>query len=527
MINYAQEFSQKETPQSEKIPGSKQVENSAGGYSFQVDHWTRLERFLILGSEGGSYYANERNLTIENCESALKCIEENPRRTIDMIVDVSDSGRAPKNDQAIFLLALVSASKNLQTRDLAYAALPKVCRIGTHLFQFIEGMESQRGWSRGMRTAVANWYKSKSIDNLAEQLTKYQQRNGWSHRDVLRLAHPKGTPAQSRLFAWSVGKLLTDAGLPKAIQGFQKAFESKDAKPKEAASIIIEYKLPRECVPTEWLVHAEVWEALLDNMPMTAMIRNLGNMTKCELLVPLSASSKLVIERLQDRALLKKQRIHPMTILTAMKIYAQGRGMRGSGIWTPVQSIVDALDEAFYLSFGNVTPTGKSLHLALDVSGSMDGSHIAGSPLTAREGSAAMALITARTEKDYFITAFQDKMVEIAITPRMRLDDVIEKISDLPFGRTDCAQPILYSAEQKIKNDAFVVYTDSETWAGNIHPTQALRQYRTAYGIPAKLVVVGMVSNGFTIADPDDSGMLDVVGFDSAAPGVISGFIRS
>ena len=211
MINYAQEFSQKETPQSEKIPGSKQVENSAGGYSFQVDHWTRLERFLILGSEGGSYYANERNLTIENCESALKCIEENPRRTIDMIVDVSDSGRAPKNDQAIFLLALMSASKNLQTRDLAYAALPKVCRIGTHLFQFIEGMESQRGWSRGMRTAVANWYKSKSIDNLAEQLTKYQQRNGWSHRDVLRLAHPKGTPAQSRLFAWSVGKLLTDA----------------------------------------------------------------------------------------------------------------------------------------------------------------------------------------------------------------------------------------------------------------------------------------------------------------------------
>lgn len=40
----------------------------------------------------------------------------------------------------------------------------------------------------------------------------------------------------------------------------------------------------------------------------------------------------------------------------------------------------------------------------------------------------------------------------------------------------------------------------------------------------AKLIVVGMQSNGFTIADPEDKGMLDVVGFDSAAPQVMSLF---
>jgi 60 kDa SS-A/Ro ribonucleoprotein len=35
-----------------------------------------------------------------------------------------------------------------------------------------------------------------------------------------------------------------------------------------------------------------------------------------------------------------------------------------------------------------------------------------------------------------------------------------------------------------------------------------------------------MVSNGFSIADPNDAGMLDVVGFDAAAPAVIADFIR-
>lgn len=73
--------------------------------------------------------------------------------------------------------------------------------------------------------------------------------------------------------------------------------------------------------------------------------------------------------------------------------------------------------------------------------------------------------------------------------------------------------------------DAFVVYTDSETWAGDIHPAQALRQYRERMGIAANLVVVAMNSNGFSIADPDDAGMLDVVGFDTATPQVISDFI--
>jgi 60 kDa SS-A/Ro ribonucleoprotein len=34
-----------------------------------------------------------------------------------------------------------------------------------------------------------------------------------------------------------------------------------------------------------------------------------------------------------------------------------------------------------------------------------------------------------------------------------------------------------------------------------------------------------MASNGFSIADPDDAGMLDVVGFDTATPQVIAGFV--
>src|SRR5262245_62311961 len=77
------------------------------------------------------------------------------------------------------------------TRAAALAALPRVCRIGTHLFQFAENIEAFRGWGRAIRRAVGGWYVGKEPRELAYQLSKYQQRNGWSHRDLLRLAHPK------------------------------------------------------------------------------------------------------------------------------------------------------------------------------------------------------------------------------------------------------------------------------------------------------------------------------------------------
>ena len=65
-INYAKLFNRRVTPQSQPIPGSTQVRNSAGGYSWQVDDWTRLDRFLILGAEGGTYYIGERELVKQN-----------------------------------------------------------------------------------------------------------------------------------------------------------------------------------------------------------------------------------------------------------------------------------------------------------------------------------------------------------------------------------------------------------------------------------------------------------------------------
>jgi 60 kDa SS-A/Ro ribonucleoprotein len=290
--------------------------------------------------------------------------------------------------------------------------------------------------------------------------------------------------------------------------------------------LIRAHDLPREAVPTELLNSALVWDALLERMPLTALVRSLAKLTSVGVLAPLGDRLPLVLSALGDADRVAKARLHPLAILLALRTYAQGRGDRGGLVWEPVQPVIDALNAAFYTAFRSVEPTGRRLLLALDVSGSMAMGRVAGSSLTPREASAAMALMTAATEANTHVVGFGSEMVSLPISPSMRLDDAVRIVSGLPFASTDCAQPMLYALERGLNVDAFVVYTDSETWAGAIHPVQALRQYREQTGIAAKLVVVGLVSNGFSIADPDDAGMLDVVGFDAAAPAVIADFIR-
>lgn len=95
----------------------------------------------------------------------------------------------------------------------------------------------------------------------------------------------------------------------------------------------------------------QVWAALLENMPMTAMIRNLGKMSSIGLLKPLSRHAQLVCSRLHEETLLRRARIHPFNVLVALKTYEQGKGDKGKLSWEVNQTIVQALDDAYYLSF--------------------------------------------------------------------------------------------------------------------------------------------------------------------------------
>jgi len=545
-----------ETPQGLPIPGRDMVENNAGGFVFKLDEWKQLERFLILGTEGGTFYVSEKKLTADNANKVLLLLKKDGVKVVEKTVEMLKSGRAPKPDVAIFVLALAASKGDDATRKAALAAVPSALKTGTHLLKFVDTVNGLRGWGRGLKKAVQLWFKGRKNETLALQLVKYKQREGWSMKDVLRLAKPvPETDVQGKLFGWTAknekaewakaqvapgDKALDFVWAAEQASGLKLVAEQADteqarailaeanqASVKKLVDLIVTHRLPREALPTEALNKVEVWEALLQEMPMTAMIRNLGTMSKIGLIKPLSDAEKLVFQRLTDAERLRGAKVHPIQVLSALRTYSSGRGVRSAATWTVSNKVVEALDEAFELSFGVVEPAGTRHLLALDVSASMSGGEIAGVPgLSPSAATAALAVVAARTEPWTAIMGFADSFRDLGITAKDRVDVATRKVSGLTFGSTDASLPMTWALQNKIQVDTFVVMTDNETWAGNIQPVQALEKYRQATGIGAKLIVVGMTSSGFTIADPNDAGMLDVVGFDGATPALMAKFAK-
>lgn len=538
-MDYSKHVSTRVSPQRERTPGrTDEVENSEGGFVHQLDDWERLDRFLILGSEGGTFYISEQNLTKENAEVTIRLIKEDGLRVVNTVVTVSEAGRAHKNDAALFVLAMCAKLGNEQTRKLAYGVLPKVARIGTHLFMFVKFVEAFGGWGSGMRRAIARWYNEKPTDKLAYQLLKYRQRDGWSHRDLLRLAHviPKDEMTnrmfQATVHPETIQGLVHENKLPRIYGGYAQAQSMAPS-----SKIVRDFNLSWEMLPTEWLADEAVNKQLLTKMPLMATARQLGKLTANGTIKPLSPETALVCDRLTDQEQITRSKIHPMHFLLALKNYAAGHGFRGGLTWKSDSRITAALDDGFYKSFANVDPTGKAFLLGVDVSSSMR-QPVAGSNITCAEAAGAMAMVIARTEPNHFIHGFTSAggggyrsastqgFVDLGISSIDSMDSVMSKVQLRNFGGTDCAIPMLYAKANNVMVDTFIVLTDSETWAGSIKPAQALQSYRETHNRDAKLVVVGMTGNRFSIADPNDSGMLDVVGFDANVLPVISEFSR-
>ena len=433
------------------------------------------------------------------------------------------------------------------TRMAAFAAMESVLRTGSHLLQFVAYVRTMRKFGPGLRKAVARWLSSKTPDQLGYQLVKYRNRAGWTMRDLFRMTKPgkyiKDTTSgqHDALLGWAA-RGVPSALLPQVVVDHLVAMKSDVPLPELAKH------LPREAIPTAWLKERSVLEAMLPGMPMTAMIRNLANMTRAGLFED-SNNVAHVLDKLGNVETLRKARVHPINVLTAWLTYKEGRSPQrrdlkgyftGTGrTWEPNPHIVRALERAFALSFGNVDPAGSRTLIGLDVSGSMGSPNMLDIPgLTPRMASAALSAIQVATEPKCEVIAFTSSsrhgysrsdtgITKIDVDLERGFAAYIASISNLNFGATDCALPMLYAAANNMPIDTFVIYTDNETWAGNVHPFKALQDYRKQIGIPAKLVVVGMTATEFTIADPRDAGMMDVVGFDLLLPMQIANFSRA
>lgn len=537
------------TPQSQPIPGreSEMVANNAGGFGFVLDDWERLIRFLILGSEGNTYYVSEQKLTAQNAACVIRCIKADGPRVVEMARDVNVNNRAPKTDQQLFTLALAMKHGDDATKKAVAAAAPSMLRIGTHLLHFVAMLDGLGGWNRSKRRIIADWFKQ-DADRVAFQMLKYQNRDGWTMRDALRVAHPKATGALDAALSWVASKLTPEkiATLP-AILTKHADMLAMETSAVDRALWGAANGLPREALPTEALNDPAVQRAMLSEMPIHALIRNLGNLSASGVLASTEDAST-VARKIVDRDTLRRARVHPFAILLATLVYKGGAGFRGSKTWTPSAIVLGALEDAYDASFDYTQPTGKRMLIGVDISRSMTTNCI-GTPISASTAAIAMAATLARMEPHALVVQFDTAVQRIVpITKRTG----IASLESTAGGGTDLSAPVRWATgekttigrstlwgggfgqvgvperqltPQRAEYDVFVILTDNETWAGQSHPTEALSAYRKTVNQQAKLVCCAMAANHANIVDPADPLQFGTAGLDANLPTLITDFI--
>ena len=612
-----------------------QVLNDAGGYVWKLSTLEHVNRYLVLGGakDMGNYYRQSSDVNLECALSVLKMIRDPDAsqfvQLCALLKAVSVGGRAPKQEPVLLsLAAAIVFAKTPAEKQIAFETMKECVRIPTHMFMlagFVRDLSMSKpenkgkGWGAGFRKAISHYYTSRNGRDLAFQMTKYQNREGWTHADIIRMIHIDPTtladdgarlmfdyvmmknarkakvpsektlatlkasgklilpnpfkaltkeeflaklnsietppiPTQKTLAQFATQTVAVAATAAKSlVGGFVAAVTSvmpSAAAPKPtptptpvvaavadsdeddeeggggakksgkkhhheqltqlqqvahllkhlhavhqageatnvalACALIRSGRLVREHIPTSLFASREIWATLLETMPLEALLRNLGKMTQNGVA---GDKYKEIVARMTDQAAILKARIHPIKVLVASKVYKNGHGDLGSLSWVPNSFISNAFTQLFRLSYGTITPTGQSIMVAVDVSGSMSSAVLGSKVLTCRDASIAMALLYLETEKNVSVVGFSAGLTDMSgpssrnqLRRGMTIDEGLAATNGMAFSSTDCVLPILHAIKHSLKIDAFIVLTDNETYAPNEHPQSALVRYRQLMG---------------------------------------------
>ena len=366
------------TPQSQPIPGraSEMIQGKSGGYMFQSGIWRTLRRCLLIGTGNGSYYATKWELTNDFVDVLEQAISEDPDRVAQEIAYASD-GRSINNSAPIWALVLLSMGESPAAKTAFQSIFLQVIRTASHFYEWMSYTKSVRGFGKVVREAGKNWLLQGDTKALAYQLLKYQQRHGFSNRDALRLFHAKPqTEDRDLLFKWVVNGWdeLPPASPTTALNQIWW-YEWLKRNPDRTHEAISKGRLTHEMAAPVGKMDVAAWQLLFEDMPIGALLRNLGSLTEIGFLA-YSKSSKKNLNRvasiLNSKERLRKGRIHPIDVLKALKTYRSGGSLgKSSKTWTPVPCIIDILELALEMSFDAIEPTRKVFMHAVDISGSM------------------------------------------------------------------------------------------------------------------------------------------------------------
>ncbi len=446
------------------------IKNRDGYFGFQRPLEEQYLQTLLTNTLRNTFYADKNDLFQE----AEFIHEQMLQKDAEFVAKALPFAR---QKGCMRLQPVYGLAKLAQThKELFKEIFSKVILIPSDLQDFmtiLEGSGHGQG-GRAVKNTVAKWLNQ----NLSEYWSiKYNGKGrGFSLADIIQTTHPvPGSEQTGKLFKYLIsGECGFQDGKIYAYEQLKKAQTSV-----EQIRWIKEGQLPHEVVTGVCNMSrtgaSELWNALVPEMPVFALIRNLNALDRAGVL---DTNRSLIEKKLTDGDILRKSKILPFRFLNAFNA-------------TPKAWVKDALRQAVELTFASLPEIPGKTAVFLDSSGSMSGEYL-------RIGSVFALALFKKTKGNGVFWLFDTAVHD----PKASLHDSIltqaERIT--AQGGTDTGAPV-----RALRNrvDNIIIITDEQQNSGSPFYKE-LVNYRKKYNANARAFVIDLAPYRSGMVPPAD-----------------------
>ncbi|GAB6023400.1 60 kDa SS-A/Ro ribonucleoprotein [Chamberlinius hualienensis] len=525
----------------------------------------RVVNYVLLGHNDGCFYqTGKRNLAslVQRLTYIEKLISEKRGPEVVKVLSQlsgeengTDNRSTLDNNYRIFALIHCTLSDDLETKKAAFEAFPVICPTAKDLLSYINLTQQlarrSTGWGRAQRKAVSKWYNEKSAKDLVTTCFTYTSSRGWTHRDIVRLAHVKPTNK-----ATAAVLIYMKKGLDAMLKDFENDVEAADVvsyikaihslhhttDEKEAAYLIERHGLQLEMIQSTMRKSPEIWRTLIPLLPLQKVLLHLRRFAQIGFLNPNSIVYSSILDQLKDHSKLPTSNLHPVDVFLALKKYEDlGKNVSTRNPPTTANfrlpkrrlntAVVDALHNMFTASLQKcVKPLNKKLLVTVDVRNPMVHSKVHGCPqLTPALASAIVILSLLNADDDVTVTAFSSHDLKILdLSKDMSLLEIAKRMRETPMGPVNCLKPLQWAKQHNKPFDAFIVLTDNQVKPSDLRLGETLAQYRAALNLPnSRLFLCSLSARRLIAPSTELNGVIEIGGFDSYVPRMIANFIQS
>ncbi|WP_103106328.1 TROVE domain-containing protein [Brevibacillus reuszeri] len=435
---------------------------------------------LLTNTLGNTFYTDQNQMIEEATQLHHEIAKENPHFMAKAIVFARNEGFMRL--QPLFGLALLS----LYRPDLFSTVFLQVVRIPSDLSDFLTILQSM---GRGEGGRAVKRQVNRFLANVSEYWAlKYNGRGrGYSLGDVIATAHPKPIDLkQQALFRYLRGHEVNKALLPQ-IEAVEKLKQAKTEN--EQIEWIQTGKLPYETVTSAIKPTKAIWEALLYQMPVFALLRHLQALTRTGVFEDQSHLD-YAVKRLTDRQALEKTKILPFQFAKAFKQIEH-------------PELRDALRVAVDLTFDNLPELGEKTAIFLDISGSMSGDYL-------QIGSVFALALYKKTKGNSLFWLFDTNVVDAKPS---RFDSILSQADKIRArGGTDTGAPVRKLTQERRLVDQIIIITDEQQNSGSPFYRELLN-YRSVVNPHVKAFIVDIAPYRHAMVPPQDEKTFYIYGW--------------